>query len=118
MKMNERGAKAANCKTACRSQAVWALNQSGILDVLLYMSSENEKQYFMHIVEIASHLLREQNPRALAHAQLQRGGRERLRDDQQLLALRAAEARQRLRRLEHYSSARWVDAITGARKYG
>ncbi|KAF9414109.1 hypothetical protein HW555_007868 [Spodoptera exigua] len=69
-------------------QVLWGLNQSGILDIILYMSSENEKQYFMHILEIISHLLREQNPSSLADAALQRSVDEKLRDDQELLSIR------------------------------
>ncbi|XP_026322138.1 protein timeless homolog [Hyposmocoma kahamanoa] len=87
-------------------QVLWGLNQSGILDILLYMSSENEKQYFMHILEIVSHLLREQNPSALADAALRRSGQEKLRDDQELLALRASESKQRLDKIRQYSAAR------------
>lgn len=72
------------------------------------MSSENEKQYFMHILEIVSHLLREQNPSALADAALRRSGEEKLRDDQELLTLRASENRQRLHKVQQYSATRYT----------
>ncbi|KAL4716642.1 hypothetical protein ACJJTC_008277 [Scirpophaga incertulas] len=87
-------------------QVLWALNQSGILDIILYMSSENEKQYFMHILEIISHLLREQNPSSLADAALQRSVDEKLRDDQELLSLRISENRNKLNKVKQYSGSR------------
>ncbi|KAL0882454.1 hypothetical protein ABMA27_000930 [Loxostege sticticalis] len=87
-------------------QVLWALNQSGILDIILYMSSENEKQYFMHILEIISHLLREQNPSSLADAALQRSVDEKLRDEQELLSIRMSENKQRTNKLKQYSASR------------
>ncbi|XP_053603776.1 protein timeless homolog [Plodia interpunctella] len=87
-------------------QVLWALNQSGILDIILYMSSENEKQYFMHILEIISHLLREQNPSSLADAALQRSVDEKLRDEQELLLIRTTENRERLNKVKQYSASR------------
>ncbi|XP_045765295.1 protein timeless homolog isoform X2 [Maniola jurtina] len=87
-------------------QVLWALNQAGILDIILYMSSENEKQYFMHILEIISHLLREQNPTSLADAALQRSVDEKLRDDQELLMMRMSESKERLNKVKLYSATR------------
>ncbi|XP_059046079.1 protein timeless homolog [Achroia grisella] len=87
-------------------QVLWALNQSGILDIILYMSSENEKQYFMHIIEIISHLLREQNPTSLADAALQRSVDEKLRDEQELLSIRISENKNRLNKIKQYSATR------------
>ncbi|XP_068631515.1 protein timeless homolog [Battus philenor] len=87
-------------------QVLWALNQSGILDIILYMSSENEKQYFMHILEIISHLLREQNPTSLANAALQRSVDEKLRDEQELLTLRCKETKERINKIKQYSATR------------
>ncbi|VVC99333.1 unnamed protein product [Leptidea sinapis] len=87
-------------------QVLWALNQSGILDVILYMSSENEKQYFMHILEIITHLLREQNPTNLADAALQRSVEEKLRDEQELLTIRMSETKDRVNKIRQYSSTR------------
>ncbi|XP_045446823.1 protein timeless homolog [Melitaea cinxia] len=87
-------------------QVLWALNQAGILDIILYMSSENEKQYFMHILEIISHLLREQNPTSLADAALHRSVDEKLRDDQELLTMRMSESKERMNKVKQYSSTR------------
>lgn len=90
---------------------LWVLNQSGILDIILYMSSENEKQYFMHILEIISHLLREQNPTSLAEAALQRSVDEKLRDEQELLTIRLQENRKRNDKVKQYSSTRYVPTL-------
>ncbi|KAJ2951910.1 hypothetical protein O0L34_g4163 [Tuta absoluta] len=87
-------------------QVLWALNQSGILDILLYMSSENEKQYFMHIIEIISHIFREQNPSSLADAALQRSVDEKLRDEQELLSIRMSENRERMNKVKQFSGTR------------
>lgn len=70
------------------------------------MSSENEKQYFMHILEIISHLLREQNPSSLADAALQRSVDEKLRDDQELLTIRMSENKQRIHKIKQFSGTR------------
>ncbi|XP_013165122.1 PREDICTED: protein timeless homolog isoform X1 [Papilio xuthus] len=87
-------------------QVLWALNQSGILDIILYMSSENEKQYFMHILEIISHLLREQNPTSLASAALQRSMDEKVRDEQELLTIRMTETKERQNKIRQFSGTR------------
>lgn len=92
----------------CSFKVLWALNQSGILDIILYMSSENEKQYFMHILEIISHLLREQNPTSLANAALQRSMDEKLRDEQELLTIRTSETRERQNKIRQYSATRYL----------
>lgn len=65
----------------------------------------------MHILEIVSHLLREQNPSALADAALRRSGQEKLRDDQELLAMRVAESEQRLVKVKQYSAARYSHSL-------
>ncbi|XP_041971304.1 protein timeless homolog [Aricia agestis] len=87
-------------------QVLWALNHSGILDIILYMSSENEKQYFMHILEIISHLLREQNPTSLADAALQRSVDEKLKDEQELLMMRMKENKERINKVKQFSGSR------------
>lgn len=76
------------------------------MDIILYMSSENEKQYFMHILEIISHLLREQNPTSLADAALQRSVDEKLKDDRELLMMRMSENKERMNKIKQYSSTR------------
>lgn len=72
------------------------------------MSSENEKQYFMHILEIISHLLREQNPSSLASAALQRSMDEKVRDEQELLTIRMTETKERQNKIRQYSGTRYV----------
>lgn len=87
-------------------QVLWALNQSGVLDLILYISSENEKQYYMHILEIISLLLREQNPSSLASAALQRSVDEKLRDEQELLSIRMNETKLRNNKVRQFSGSR------------
>lgn len=72
------------------------------------MSSENEKQYFMHILEIITHLLREQNPSSLADAALQRSVDEKLRDEQELLSLRMSENKHKLNKIKQFSATRYI----------
>lgn len=60
----------------------------------------------MHILEIITHLLREQNPSGLADAALQRSVDEKLRDDQELLTLRLSETKERVNKIRQYSSTR------------
>lgn len=90
-------------------QVLWALNQSGLLDVILYMSSENEKPYFMHILEIISLALREQNPKSLAEAALQRSVDEKLKDEQELLAIRCNELKKKNEKNKNFSANRLVN---------
>ncbi|KAG7308218.1 hypothetical protein JYU34_006890, partial [Plutella xylostella] len=87
-------------------KVIWALNQAGILDIITYMSSEAEKQYFMHILEIISHMLREQNPTSLADSGLQRSVDEKLRDEQELLSIRTEENKQRVNKIRQLSGTR------------
>lgn len=38
-------------------QVLWALQEGGILDIILYIaSSDDERQYFFHILEVISFL--------------------------------------------------------------
>lgn len=63
----------------------------------------------MHILEIISHLLREQNPSSLADAALQRSVDEKLRDEQELLSIRMSENKQRTNKIKQYSASRLAD---------
>lgn len=91
---------------------LWALSQSQILDLLLYMSSQNEKQYYMHILEIITHLLREQNPTCLANSALQRSVDEKIRDEQELISMRRTESLKRNNKVRQYSSTRYIHIKT------
>nr|CAD7457158.1 unnamed protein product [Timema tahoe] len=88
-------------------QILWALHQSGMVDIFLYISSmENEHQYYMHILEIVSLMLREQNPVELASAALQRSSLEKQRDESELLAIRLEETQERFTKVRKYAGAR------------
>nr|CAD7580143.1 unnamed protein product [Timema californicum] len=88
-------------------QILWALHQSGMVDIFLYISSmENEHQYYMHILEIVSLMLREQSPVELASAALQRSSLEKQRDESELLAIRLEETQERFTKVRKYAGAR------------
>lgn len=86
---------------------LWALHQSGMLDIILYISSStNEKVYYMHTLEILSFMLREQRASELAQAALQRSETEKVRDEAELLAIRHRETNQRQQKTRKYTGAR------------
>jgi timeless len=88
-------------------QVLWALHQSGMLDIILYItSSTNEKAYYMHTLEILSFMLREQRASELARAALQRSETEKIRDEAELLAIRHRETNQKQQKIKMYNGAR------------
>lgn len=90
-------------------QVLWALHQSGMLDIILYItSSPNEQAYYMHILEILSFMLREQKASELASAALQRSQIEKVRDEAELLAIRHRESNQKQKKVKMYSGTRLV----------
>ncbi|CAB3381611.1 Hypothetical predicted protein [Cloeon dipterum] len=73
-------------------QVLWVCHTSGINAIFLYLAStESEQPYFMHILEILSQTLREQNAAELATAAAERSLEERKRDESELSRLRQAE---------------------------
>ncbi|CAH1404037.1 unnamed protein product [Nezara viridula] len=73
-------------------QVIWALHQSGMLDLLLYMaSSSQEAAFFMHLLEIICLIVREQPASLLAETASQRSIDEKHRDEQELLNIRIKE---------------------------
>lgn len=88
-------------------QVLWALHQSGMLDIVLYVTSSSlEVAYYMHILEILSFMLREQNATELATAALQRSEIEKKRDEEELLSLRSRETLHKQARVKKYSGTR------------
>lgn len=88
-------------------QVLWALHQSGMLDIILYItSSDHEQAYYMHVLEILSFMLREQSASELAQAAIQRSQTEKLRDEAELLAIRHRETHQRQQKVKMYNGAR------------
>lgn len=80
-------------KTASvHDQVLWALQQTGILNLILYiLSSEQEHQYHLHSLEITCLIFREQTATSLADAQLTRSAAEKNRDELELIMSRKRE---------------------------
>lgn len=73
-------------------QVLWALQESGILDLILYIiGSEYENQYHLHAMEIICLMYREQMAESLADVSLQRTAAEKCRDEQELVSARKRE---------------------------
>nr|XP_023016006.1 protein timeless homolog [Leptinotarsa decemlineata] len=88
-------------------QVVWALQKSGMLDIILFMtSSADEQAYYMYILEIIFFLLREQKPSDLANAALVRSQSEKIRDEAELLAIRHRETTQKQQKTKIYAGTR------------
>ncbi|EDX13111.1 GD18885 [Drosophila simulans] len=94
----------ANPEAECRAdndaslhdQVIWALHQTGMLDLVLFViSSPDEEQFHLHGLEIVCLLFREQSAESLADASLQRSLSEKQRDQQELLAARRRERARR-----------------------
>ncbi|XP_046687268.1 protein timeless homolog isoform X2 [Homalodisca vitripennis] len=88
-------------------QVLWALHQGGMVDLFLYIAStDHEQQYYMHILEIVSLMLREQNPATLASAALQRSQQEKERDEKELLEIRRREIKEKQAKVKLYTGSR------------
>ncbi|XP_033149795.1 protein timeless homolog [Drosophila busckii] len=94
----------ANPEAECRAdndaslhdQVIWALHQTGMLDLVLFIvSSPDEEQFHLHALEIICLLYREQTSESLADASLKRSLSEKQRDQQELLAARRREQARR-----------------------
>lgn len=73
-------------------QVLWALQQAGVLDLILYiLGSEHEHQYHLHALEIICLIYREQSATSLADASLQRSATEKHRDELELMTARKRE---------------------------
>ena len=83
------------------------MHQSGLEDVILYLASnENERSYCMHVMEIISLMLREQNPVNLANAAAQRSVVEQKKETEELVNLAQREAAEREARYRKMTSSR------------
>ncbi|XP_060524214.1 protein timeless homolog isoform X2 [Cylas formicarius] len=88
-------------------QVLWAIHQSGMLDIILYVTSSSvEHMYYFHILEILSFMMREQRPSDLASAALQRSQVEKVRDEAELLAIRHRETRDKQKKAKMFAGAR------------
>lgn len=86
-------------------QVLWALHQSGVLELVLYLvGSEFEHQYHLHALEIICQMYREQTADSLVDASMQRSRVEKQRDDLELTLVRQRERtyhRQRTPSIRH-----------------
>jgi timeless len=81
-------------------QILWALHESGMLELILYiLSSEYENQYYLHALEITFLVFREQNVETLANSSVQRSTEEKHADEQALITARRLEAAKKLQNL-------------------
>ncbi|XP_022340668.2 protein timeless homolog [Crassostrea virginica] len=78
-------------------QVIWAIHCSGLEDLLLYIaSSEDERNFSMHVLEIVSLMFREQTPDMLATAGVSRSMTEKEKDERELqMALEQERAQKR-----------------------
>ncbi|XP_065210655.1 protein timeless homolog [Planococcus citri] len=88
-------------------QVLWALHEGEMINLILYIAaSENEQQYYFHVLEIISLMLRDQNAETLASSSLQRSDEEKQRDLQELMAVRKKEVEDRQKKMKKHIAAR------------
>lgn len=78
--------------SSIHDQILWVLHQSGMIDLLLFIAgSKEEQKYCLHILEIITLILREQEPEQLAKTGATRSTSEKEKDEQELLEIRHRE---------------------------
>ncbi|XP_043529522.1 protein timeless homolog isoform X2 [Frieseomelitta varia] len=88
-------------------EVLYALNTSGIVDLLVFIASNrSEQQYHLQVLEIISLMLRDQNASQLAKSGLQRSITEREKDEATLLAARLKEKEKKMEKVRKYAGAR------------
>uniref|UniRef100_A0A0A9ZGA5 Timeless N-terminal domain-containing protein n=2 Tax=Lygus hesperus TaxID=30085 RepID=A0A0A9ZGA5_LYGHE len=88
-------------------QVLWGLHQSGMIDLLLYISSsDQESLFFMHLLEIICLMLREQPADVLAKTASQRSAEEKNKDDEELLRIRQLELQNKMKKNKKYFGTR------------
>ncbi|XP_056642812.1 protein timeless homolog [Diorhabda sublineata] len=88
-------------------QVLWALHHSGLLDIILYITTNPAEQgYFVYILEILFFMLRNQQPNELANAALQRSQREKIRDEAELVNIRHSELNIKHKKTKIYTGTR------------
>ncbi|CAH1773613.1 unnamed protein product [Owenia fusiformis] len=86
-------------------QVLWALHVSGMEDLLLYIaSSQEERQFAMHCLEIVSLMFKEQTPEQLANAGSSRSLTEKERDERELELVREKERAQKKANMKKFST--------------
>ncbi|XP_015433585.1 PREDICTED: protein timeless homolog [Dufourea novaeangliae] len=88
-------------------EVLFALNASGLVDLLLFITNNSsEQQFHLQVLEIVSLMLRDQNASQLATSGLQRSTTEKERDEAELLAARQKEKLVKMDRIRKYAVAR------------
>ncbi|CAK9795773.1 Protein timeless homolog [Anthophora quadrimaculata] len=88
-------------------EVLFALNASGVVDLLLFIASNrNEQDYHFQVLEIVSLMLCDQNACQLATSGLQRSVTEKEKDESRLLTARLREKQEKMERVRKYASAR------------
>ncbi|RXG71731.1 Protein timeless-like protein [Armadillidium vulgare] len=88
-------------------QVLWALHLARFEDLLLYISSSNnEQELCLHIIEIISKMLKEQDASQLASAGIQRSHSEKEKDEKELMEIRRREALAKQQKIKKHYSAR------------
>ncbi|XP_029159250.1 protein timeless homolog [Nylanderia fulva] len=88
-------------------EILFALHASGIVDILLFIISNNKEQhYHMQILEIISLMLREQSANQLAASGLQRSTAEKENDEAKLVDLRKKELNEKMDKIKKYAGSR------------
>ena len=83
------------------------MHLSGMEDVIIYLASnENERHFCMHVMEIISLMLREQNPASLAQAAAQRSASEQQKDTEDLVSMVQKETVEREVRYKKMTASR------------
>lgn len=83
------------------------MHLSGMEDVIIYLASnENERHFCMHVMEIISLMLREQDPATLAQAAAQRSLAEQQKDTQDLVTMVQRETCEREARYKKMTASR------------
>lgn len=89
---NPQSEKRVDNDVSIHDQLLFALHESGMLDLLLFiLSSEYENQYQLHALEITHLIFREQKVETLADASVQRTAAEKHADEKALLIARRTE---------------------------
>ncbi|XP_012222325.1 protein timeless homolog isoform X1 [Linepithema humile] len=99
--------KRADNDATVHDEILFAFHASGIVDILLFIGSNNkEQQYHMQILEVISLMLREQNASQLAASGLQRSTAEKENDEAKLVDLRQKELREKMEKMKKYAGSR------------
>jgi len=101
---NKQAEKRTDDDASIHDQVIWNLHSNGIDDLLLFIaSSPDERRWSMHILEIVSLMLREQNPESLAKAGEGRSRTEKKDDERQLEIIRQQELAEKLNNARKFS---------------